>query len=169
MFSLPRELDLTADGRLLMNPAKEVEQLRGHYTPYSLGALQMQRIQVAAECTTLEVNLAWLCGESSAEQYGLQLGEGFRLYVDNQAKRLVLERNYPEFGLCGTRSIVLPEGDVLSLRLFFDMSSVEVFVNEGEACLSSRIYPTDGQRQLTLFAHHGSALLHRGGHWALAE
>ena len=169
MFSLPRELNLTSDGRLLMTPAKEIEQLRGQHTPYRLDTLHNQRIQVAEHCTTMEVSLEWRCAESNAEQYGLQLGNGMRLYVDNQAKRIVLERNYPEFGLCGARSVALPEGDILSLRLFFDMSSVEVFINEGEACLSSRIYPADDQRQLTLFANHGSALLHSGGHWVLAE
>lgn len=74
-----------------------------------------------------------------------------RLYIDNQAKRLILERNYPQHNLCGQRSIPMPTGDELNLRVFFDRSSVEVFVNDGEACLSSRIYPQ--QRQLNVL--HG--------------
>jgi sucrose-6-phosphate hydrolase SacC (GH32 family) len=37
----------------------------------------------------------------------------------------------------------------------FDSSSVEVFVNDGEACLSSRIYPQAAHRELALFAWSG--------------
>jgi beta-fructofuranosidase len=79
----------------------------------------------------------------------------------------VLERHYPQYGLCGTRSVALNLNDTLNLRLFFDNSSVEVFVNEGEACLSSRIYPEAGARELALFAWTGSASLIDAGAWQL--
>lgn len=75
------------------------------------------------------------------------------------------ERNYPQFGLCGQRSIALPETAMLNLRVFFDSSSVEGFVNDGEACLSSRIYPQS--RQLDVFAWSGSAVLKECGAWHL--
>ncbi|RCJ95891.1 glycoside hydrolase family 32 protein, partial [Klebsiella pneumoniae] len=50
---------------------------------------------------------------------------------------------------------------------FFDSSSVEVFVNDGEACLSSRIYPQAPRRELALFAWSGSAALNEAGAWQL--
>ena len=40
-------------------------------------------------------------------------------------------------------------------------------MNDGEACLSSRIYPLEGQRELALFASNGRATLHCGGYWPL--
>ena len=58
-------------------------------------------------CDAMEVILQWDCANSSAEQYGMSLGEGLRVYVDAQMQRLVLERNYPQYGLCGTRSVAL--------------------------------------------------------------
>ena len=79
--------------------------------------------------------------EQHAEHYGLQLGTGMRLYIDNQSERLVLWRYYPHEHLDGYRSIPLPQGDMLALRIFIDTSSVEVFINDGEAVMSSRIYP----------------------------
>lgn len=97
----------------------------------------------------------------------MALGDGLRIYVDNQAQRLIVERRYPEYSLEGTRSISLPADGVLSLRIFIDRSSVEVFVNEGEACLSSRIYPHPAQRDLSLFANHGVASLQEAGYWSL--
>ncbi len=103
-------------------------------------------------CEAMEVNLRWDCARSSAEQYGLRFGDGLRIYMDAQQQRLVLERHYPQYGLCGTRSVPLTAGADLNLRIFFDSSSVEVFVNDGEACLSSRIYPQAPRRELALFA-----------------
>ena len=115
----------------------------------------------------MEVILHWNCAGSTAEQYGLSFGEGLRVYVDAQMQRLVLERNYPQYGLCGTRSVPLHEGADLKLRVFFDSSSVEVFVNDGEACLSSRIYPDAARRELSLFAWNGLASLTEAGAWQL--
>lgn len=115
--------------------------------------------QMASDAVTKEIKLAWNLSASTAEQYGLSLGSGLRIYVDDQAGRLVLERRYPEFSLEGTRSIPLPAESILTLQIFIDCSSVEIFVNEGYACLSSRIYPQPGQRELSLFALQGVALL----------
>lgn len=89
------------------------------------------------------------------------------MFVDAQSQRLVLERRYPQFALEGSRSVPLPAGDRLALRIFIDRSSVEVFVNDGDACLSSRIYPQETQRQLAIFASSGSATLSSGGYWPL--
>ncbi|EFN4094070.1 glycoside hydrolase family 32 protein, partial [Escherichia coli] len=102
-----------------------------------------------------------------AEHYGVRLGDGLRLYVDNQAGRLVLWRYYPEEGLDGYRSVELPDTEYLTLRIFLDRSSVEVFVNDGEATLSSRIYPQADSRQLSLYAAHGDAILTDGTLWML--
>jgi beta-fructofuranosidase len=167
MLSLPRELTLSADNHLQMRPAREVEALRGAWFPWPISTLNNQQMTLVEHCDAMEVILQWDCTNSSAEQYGIRLGDGLRLYVDAQMQRLVLERHYPQYGLCGTRSVALNLNDALSLRLFFDCSSVEVFVNEGEACLSSRIYPDAECRELALFAWTGGASLIHGGAWQL--
>ncbi|WP_222887785.1 glycoside hydrolase family 32 protein [Enterobacter sp. C2] len=167
MLSLPRELSLSADNRVQMRPAKEVESLRQGWYPWSVSTLNNQQISVAENTGAMEVVLNWKGAESDAEQYGLSLGDGLRIYVDAQMQRLVLERRYPQHGLCGTRSVPLTLDHDLHLRVFIDNSSVEVFVNDGEACLSSRIYPDANQRDLRLFAWSGSASLSDGGAWQL--
>lgn len=165
MLTLPRELTLTAENHLQMRPAKEVESLRRDWFSWPVTTLRNKEICVMDQCEKTEVILSWDLSTSDAEQYGIALQDGMRLYVDSQAQRLVLERNYPQFGLCGQRSIPLPDTNQLNLRIFFDSSSVEVFVNDGESCLSSRIYPQ--QRQLNLFAWSGSAVLKQCGAWHL--
>ncbi|NGE23621.1 glycoside hydrolase family 32 protein, partial [Klebsiella pneumoniae] len=156
-----------ADDRLQMRPAKEVESLRGAWFPWPVSTLNNQQTTMVDNCEAMEVNLRWDCARSSAEQYGLRFGDGLRIYVDAQQQRLVLERHYPQYGLCGTRSVPLTAGADLNLRIFFDSSSVEVFVNDGEACLSSRIYPQAPRRELALFAWSGSAALNEAGAWQL--
>lgn len=165
MLTLPRELTLTQDNRLQMRPVKELENLRHNRLSWPVSELCNEALLVMEECTAAEVSLKWDLTASDAEQYGIALQDGMRLYVDSQSQRLVLERHYPQFGLCGQRSISLPQSDTLDLRVFFDSSSVEVFVNDGEACLSSRIYPQT--RQLSLFAWSGNAVLQEGGAWWL--
>ena len=167
MLSLPREIRLGADNRLQMVPAEEVATLRGSYYPLLAQQLHNQRSHIVDDAEAIELELVWSMKNATAESYGLALGDGLRIAVDTQAQRLTLERRYPQFALEGTRSVALPAGDRLSLRIFIDRSSVEVFVNDGEACLSSRIYPLEGQRELALFASNGRATLHSGGYWPL--
>ena len=45
------------------------------------------------------------------------------------------------------RSRPLPKG-LSHLRIFIDRSSVEIFVNDGDAVFSSRIFPTEGEDRL---------------------
>ncbi|VFT74235.1 glycoside hydrolase family protein 32 [Klebsiella aerogenes] len=64
------------------------------------------------------MHLRWDCARSSAEQYGLRFGDGLRIYVDAQQQRLVVERYYPQFGLCGTRSVPLTAGRISTCGYF---------------------------------------------------
>jgi len=54
------------------------------------------------------------------------------------------------------------------MRIFIDRSSVEVFVNQGDATLSSRIYPQPDQRALSFFAEKGEAVLVQSEYWTLS-
>lgn len=167
MLSLPREITLDPEGRLRMTPVAEVITLRQDRQLFPVQELVNQQREVCPHCNAMEVVLIWDT-HSDAEAYGISLGQGVRLYVDNQARRIVLERRYPQYALWGDRSVPLPAGDTVSMRLFFDSSSLEVFINHGDACLSSRIYPEEDQRQLTLFAWSGKAVLQEGLSWTLA-
>ena len=167
MLSLPREIRLGADNRLRMTPAEEVATLRGSYYPLLAQHLKNQSSPIVGDAEAIELDLVWDMNSATAESYGIALGEGLRIYVDAQAQRLVLERRYSQLLLEGSRSVPLPAADRLALRIFIDRSSVEVFVNEGESCLSSRIYPQEAQRQLLMFANNGDATLSSGGYWPL--
>ncbi|CNF35363.1 glycoside hydrolase family 32 protein [Yersinia frederiksenii] len=172
-LSLPRELSLDPQGLLLMQPVREVETLRQTAQPIAPMTKGQPRQFLAENCRSMELQLKWDCATSDAERYGFQLGEGqgnggrVSVYMDNQANRLILERHYPQHDLTGYRSVSLPESGLLSLRVFIDSSSLEVFINDGQACMSSRIYPAEHERCLSLFAENGQAQLLEGKFWRL--
>lgn len=164
-LTLPRELSLSAAGQVRMQPARELTALRREARQFDAVRCRNQRLPLGDALHELLLTLD-LAG-SDAERYGVSLGDAARLYVDNQAHRLVLERFSDDPALCGCRSVPLPTGDRLQLRLFIDRSSLEVFVNDGEACLTSRIYPQDGDCRPGLFAESGEAHFPAIAGWTL--
>ncbi|OKP52924.1 glycosyl hydrolase family 32 [Serratia marcescens] len=166
-LTLPRELTLAADGSVRMNPARELAALRRGSQTLSAQTLTNQHLPLTNDIQELILTLR--PADCDAERYGLAIGSAARLFVDNQSHRLVLERFNEHPALCTCRSVPLPEGDILSLRIFIDRSSLEIFVNQGQACLTSRIYPTAGDRRLSLFAEGGRALFEPITGWQLAS
>ncbi|MFV8801674.1 glycoside hydrolase family 32 protein [Yersinia sp. LJYL362] len=172
-LTLPRELSIDCDGNLLIKPVREVEALRQAGEFITSMTLAQEKQLLHENCQSLELQLTWDTTASHAERYGVQLADAqgtggkVSVYVDNQANRLVLDRYYPQYGLTGYRSVALPEQGLLSLRIFIDSSSLEVFINDGQACMSSRIYPTEHERCLSLYAENGQAQLLHGEYWQL--
>ncbi|WNN45968.1 glycoside hydrolase family 32 protein [Winslowiella toletana] len=166
-MTLPRELTLQHN-QIRMSPVAEVDTLRR--THHAIPAAQLRNCDqpLVAEADAVELITHWDLTASTAESFGLQLGDGLTIAVDSQSRRLILQRHYPQHDIQGYRSVALPATDTLHLRVFIDSSSVEVFVNHGEATLSSRIWPQQGQRALSLFARNGQAELLSGDHWTLA-
>ncbi|CAC9489661.1 beta-fructosidase-like protein [Leishmania infantum JPCM5] len=169
-LTLPRELSYNeATGQLRMLPARELVGLR---TPEmmivpTLLVENNNDAQILANCTAYELDIAFNMETSTAEKYGLWLGSGAELYVDAQSKRLVLNRHYPQHMLSGYRSCEMPTGLLLQLHVFIDRSSIEVFVNNGEATFSSRVFPDEGDRALRVFSVNGTADMVGGTMWKL--
>ncbi|WP_392552770.1 glycoside hydrolase family 32 protein [Orbus wheelerorum] len=167
MLTLPRELTITDDGLIQMNPIKEILKLRSKFTPF-INLIEINNeIDVVSSCKIAEIVLNINLKNSTAEKYGFKFGTGINVFIDNQAKRLVIEREYSQYQLFGTRSVELPESDQISLRIFIDMSSIEIFVNNGYACLSSRMYPELNERNIKLYAYGGQADISGSGIWTL--
>lgn len=169
LLTLPRELILQPNGRVFTRPIKELESIRNSYHYIVNREInENSQVRLVENCTACEVKLIWNMDSCTAEKYGLWLGKGLEISVDNQRKMLVVNRHYPEYTVSGYRSCELPERGSLSLHIFFDSSSCEVFINEGEFAMSCRIYPTKDDRFLALFAINGGASLVRCDLWGLS-
>ncbi|TPP50252.1 Glycosyl hydrolases 32 N-terminal domain family protein [Leishmania donovani] len=168
-LTLPRELILDPfTGSVRMVPPKELLQLRCAQATISAQRIQESTdVLLVEDCTAYELDIAFNMETSTAEKYGLWLGSGAELYVDAQSKRLVLNRHYPQHMLSGYRSCEMPTGLLLQLHVFIDRSSIEVFVNNGEATFSSRVFPDEGDRALRVFSVNGTADMVGGTMWKL--
>lgn len=149
-FTLPRELTLDSEGRLRVRPVVELEALRkGNVLEQDLAIrsdiqsfaeqdLERQGIEVC-----LQVDLA----DTTASDFGIrftdvqnsqQVSVGFIRHAD----QLYLDTSSFRASSSGTFTVELPpEHNQLEIRLFLDRSSIEVFVNDGEASFTARIYP----------------------------
>ncbi|KAG5475471.1 hypothetical protein LSCM1_03591 [Leishmania martiniquensis] len=171
MLSVPRVLLIdAASGRIRTPPIKELESIRLNYQYLPRQTMpENSQVRLLAECTSYEVRVLFDLEKSTAEKYGLWLGKGLEIYIDEQTNRLVVNRHYPHYDISGYRSYTLPEQALVLVHAYFDMSSVEVFVNEGEAVLSTRIYPARNDRALSLFSINGIAHVIRADIWALNQ
>jgi beta-fructofuranosidase len=180
VMSLPRVLSLRPDGLLGLEPAPEVEVLRGeHYrltgivlTPASSGALEDVRgacLEIVAEVEpgdAKQVGVKVRCSPDGAEQT--------RVVYDRLARRLVLSRERSSLSPEVDRGVHegpldLATGERLRLHVFLDRSVVEIYAN-GRACLTSRIYPSlPDSLGVHLFAHGGSANLASLDVWELGS
>ncbi len=146
------------DRRLIQQPLDALRALRGN--------------KVDLESTDLlprvcELELISRGGDLDLRLFARPDGSGgFRIGYDDTKKEITVDRSgmakrfNTEQGESRTRP--LPKG-LSHLRIFIDRSSVEIFVNDGDAVFSSRIFPTPGEKRL--FAK-GDASIHL---WELAR
>ncbi|MDP6546350.1 MAG: glycoside hydrolase family 32 protein [Phycisphaerae bacterium] len=167
-MSLPRVLTLGKDGKLLMNPPKEIEKLR--YNPIARTKLTVK--------TDSELKLKGISGKSielvleiapgkGAAQFGVKVccsadgKEQTLVYYDAAEKKLKVDTT--KSGPQGARKIEagpleLKAGESLKFRVFVDKSVVEVFANNGRQAVTRRIYPSpDNAASVALFSKGGPA------------
>ncbi|MBM7839255.1 beta-fructofuranosidase [Alkalihalobacillus xiaoxiensis] len=160
-MTIPRELFLQ-NGSLCQRPARELKELRGpavtekhqvSSTHTLLSSFSAKRYELAATITL-----------SSAKKAGLALCVGEQeqtlLYMDRMLNRVVLDRTNSGVSFAeeyGTTRSVPYSKDHIKLQIFVDSSSIEVFVNNGEATFTARIFPQEGSTGISFFSEDGSS------------
>ena len=143
-LTLPRELRIRGR-RLVQQPLPQLKELRDQeldITKAANGELCYlpRSCEMEFYCRPGDVSLCLFTKENG--QDGLQI-------TFHQAKRqITVDRSHmdvrfnQEQGEARTRS--LPNG-LTHLRIFIDHSSVEIFVNDGDAVFTSRVFPTEAE------------------------
>ena len=149
--SLPRELDVSADGSLRIRPLREIETLR--HEPVLLENIDLTDIaaDLRTDRTPPGTKLADLPGEAVEVRVTIPRSEadrkmfGLTLFADGKGGGLPLVIR-PETGALrlGTTEAPfpmsdLPPGEALVLRVFIDRYLVEVFANDRQALVAA--YP----------------------------
>ncbi len=161
-LTVPRELTLGPDNRVIANPIREIAHLRTESVRYGSFSLGPNETKVLAEgIDAAEVEIEFDLAASTGERIGLAVNktpDGHETIVayDDLAHRVILDRRNAGAGERGYRGAPVA-GDPLKLRVLIDRASVEVFVNDGEEALSSLTFPADGPRAIELYTESGTA------------
>ena len=75
---------------------------------------------------------------------------------------------HEEFAQRNDAPAVLKEGKI-KLHVFVDWSSVEVFINDGEAVITNRIFPDPDSQGILMFAEGGNATINNLDFWTLTS
>lgn len=160
LLTLPRELSLRDDNVLLSNSVCEVEGLFGDSRTLEDVALNSnEELEITPSLRCGFVDLTLDLASTTAERVGLkihQTANGCHLFVayDAQTGCVVADKRCTEVGDRGYRAVPV-SGNELRLRIYIDKSSVEVFVNDGEACLSELSFPSEGACSVVLTSESG--------------
>ena len=133
-LTLPRELTIR-HRRLIQRPLPELLSLRGNRINPGLGILP----------ATAEITVAIYPQDFDMKLFTKADGSGgLNIHYDDSTQLITIDRSgmkkrfNQELG--ETRSHLLEHG-LTSLRIFIDHSSIEIFVNDGDAVFTSRIFP----------------------------
>ncbi|USS84701.1 sucrose-6-phosphate hydrolase [Fructilactobacillus myrtifloralis] len=147
-MTLPRELTLQHD-QLMMFPVTEVQQLRTKQVlaDHWQGT---ERLLAVPDARHLELHLQTELTGWQGRQVTLRLHaeqQDLQLIYYSRTQQLVLQRA----GADAQRFAQLRPTEPLDVHVWTDTSSVEIFVNHGEAVFSERFYP-EVNPQVTLTA-----------------
>ncbi|KHD24700.1 sucrose-6-phosphate hydrolase [Vibrio caribbeanicus] len=131
-LTLMRELSVK-DGRLVQWPIAELDTLA---QPEQSIMLSDQGYNLETKSFDLSIELEW------GSQLNLFEGEGSQLMLiaDQSRRALVMDRSQTLNRAQDTIRELPLTGDKIRLRILADSSSVEVFVNDGDAVMTSRVF-----------------------------
>jgi fructan beta-fructosidase len=134
-MSIPRKLSLKQDGdefQLLQRPVKNINYLRG-------GEVSIENTEEGS----LEIELEWNGGQGTIIELFSNGDE--KTVVGLSGNRLFIDRTHsgqvdfqPDFA--STDAVEVRTGP-LKLHLFVDQSIIELYANDGEATITSQVFP----------------------------
>ncbi|MFT8322505.1 MAG: glycoside hydrolase family 32 protein [Bacillus sp. (in: firmicutes)] len=172
-LTLPRILTLSEDGKLLMNPVEELIQLRETAYPALQNKSVADQYFYEINEALLEVKAVFDLNSTAAESICLNLmgssSEALKIRYNKNTQKLTLDCSAYGKIKDGVRTVKLSASEELSLRIFIDRSSIELFVNDGEATMTSRIYPKEERAGIEIVAENGVAEVTEFTAWQLKD
>lgn len=182
ILSVPRSLELKTfpEGiRLIQNPIKELEALRtSHKTAEGNtfeGKWKPKSFLPAKNSYELVVEFENI----SSEEFGLELCVGGKEkttvgYTFSKEELYVDRRNsgYDEFSKIFpsiSKGPLKNRSNNIKLHIFVDKCSIEVFGNNGETVMSSKIYPDTSSLGIELFSNNGKVTVKSLEMWELGS
>ena len=131
-LTLPRVLTQDGTGRLLQAPAAELNALRGE-------------ARQPADGETVETDPCFDLTASPAGDFVLTIANGLTLTYTEADRTCTLRFTDTAIAAGRTERKAVLDAPCRSLRVVGDASSLEIFLNDGAAVLSTRYYPAAGK------------------------
>ena len=180
LFSIPRELYLRQypEGlRLIQKPIEELKELRQpifQANDTDVDTINAQIVQLAMDIT-LELYTEFTV--DAAVEFGIKIymseTEEAVIGYDAEKQELFLDRTRSgdttfSSNFADThRAALIPERGKISLNIFIDTCSVEVFANDGRVVISDLIFPTAQNVTIQFYARDGTIHLNKVEAWKL--
>ncbi|WP_309244862.1 glycoside hydrolase family 32 protein [Bacillus sp. WMMC1349] len=171
-LTIPRELTFHSSGQLLMKPVEELQMLRHEkLLAESMIVSGVKKLNFAGDRLEIIAEFA----KKTASSFGLNVRcsedgqEKTVLRFDTTEGKIIVDRNQAGEGEGGIRKAKISSLATIKLQIFIDRSSVELFVNDGETVMTSRIYPKAGSIGVEVFAEGGEADLLSLEAWSLKD
>lgn len=158
-MTIPRELSVV-DGKLYQRPVREIENYRTLH--YHIEDKKAAEAKIPVFSATQEIIVTFSLG--SAKKVGLKLfcreGRETLIYYDVETSRIVFDRTRMGEEVTGgenERDACVRYGDVklfknaFTMRIFTDVSSMEVFLGDGGCVMTANIY-TGGSENGNIYA-----------------
>lgn len=141
-LTIPRELCIR-EGRLVQNPVRGMEALRmERLNPDGL-LPEACEIEIQTEDEDLDLHLFTEAGKTG----------GLKIHYDAEKRLLTADKSgmKKRFNQEVGEVLSVPLGQPLKyMRIFVDRSSVEIFINHGEAVFTSHVYPAAEEHYYTV-------------------
>lgn len=150
--SLPRELELPADGVLRIRPLRELESLRHDGKQEDGITVKRDTTHRLKEISGDDLELRVVVKSPKAAEFGLNVlcdkdgTNGVRIAVMTESGKLAVGKVVAPFKL--------KEGEDLTLRVFIDKNFVEVFANDRQAAVAAIKYAPE-KLGISLFSKGG--------------
>lgn len=168
-LTMPRELKLI-DGKLIQKPLIEMKELRK-------GKIEsLEKVEIVSwksdnvRENSYELVLDVEKYEASIFEIRLALGEReyTSLKIDFTNNYGIFDNSAMAKGLKSVRKFKLNNfNDKIKIHMFMDKSAVEIFLNDGETVVSSRIYPKEGSIGLEFISYEGKVKIDKLDIWSL--
>lgn len=148
-MTIPRELHIR-DGKIFSTPVKELELLRGEKISYeNISLSQAIKLDgVRGDIGELLATIDLTKGNNFSIELRSTGEEKTVLNYDEATGIIKLNRDNSGKDLTGEREVKVSSTDELKLQIFIDRSSLEIFINDGESVLSTRLYPNENSKDI---------------------
>ncbi len=163
ILTIPRQLKMTDDGKVVTVPPEEFLDMRDTCTSYENLTIdkvtELDGVKGDVGELLFDVDLKQT-GDFSFELRCSEDGTEKSVFYYNAAEKFFgLNRDKAGREQSGVREFDLPDLDMLKFRIYIDKSSIEVFMNDGEYVMSTRVYPREDSTGIRFVPKEGGKMV----------